>query len=698
MAKPSRERKIIHSATEPPEPAEPLVLTKELALALIEKSLAGFSMEEVIDSEYLELLSHSTGGFTFAADRKLALQSLIEGRFRTGYTNLQTRCIYFNPLFFAGCPELGLPAQPKEKIRGFIIHEVGHHVPEVVWLQDKISAYLEQIEVPEEIKGDMMKCHRFYQIVQSNINNGVYDVWDEAYMGRKPYTMFSEDLDIRGIESKPSNWHDLSAPEQFIQAFLTMRYHQITPAMVSPEVWEQLELIKSTKALKVLMDSSYFSPPRRAFMSEAQLRAQIQHKFEAYRQVFLPAWLKLFNLELEKEKEGKQAEKKEQGNDPELTSEEIEEIIEKLLQALEGAGKKLESSTPAEGEKEGLEKMISKIIEKLTGSEKPETAPDASPEELQGMDAVNAMRKQFLKGQQDRENQEMGKKHGVDPEVIRKWKRISEKYKEVISSTAAELAEFFIDDRRKYIEYNRREGDITPGLEYDTIAAMSSGDADPETRMSYGQAQEFYSTEIEFIVDTSGSMSGEKIERTKELLIILTEAFQQVKNDLLAENLLRPEDEEPLQIGVTKFDTSAEIVTPRSESLSEKKEIKILSNLDAIGGGTDERMALQETYKNLTLKRSRVIKIIVMLTDGQGAGSGVHPIIRQIERDDEIVFLALGLGDDDSSAQAIVDTYLAPLKNRKDGNVFGKAVSQPKNILPYVVAFLREQITKRREL
>src|SRR3989344_9015428 len=122
------------------------------------------SFEKVITPEHLEMVSQASGGFRFQA-----APSLPPGR--TGYTNLETRTIYYNPLLLTGSPEMGIEPWKKHDIKGFGYYEAGHHAPEVVALQEKLIGDLKRIEIPEAYKGSPAAEERFIRAVWSNLDN-----------------------------------------------------------------------------------------------------------------------------------------------------------------------------------------------------------------------------------------------------------------------------------------------------------------------------------------------------------------------------------------------------------------------------------------------------------------------------------------------------------------------------------------------
>lgn len=698
----------------PKDPTSPEASTD--AKALVDKAAdksAGESerkaiaFEEAVTPEHLEMISRASGGFGFREDPSLPPE-------RTGYTNLQTRTIHYNPLLLKGSPELGIKPWRKVDIQGFAYHEAGHHAPEVVALQDELLSGLKNIEIPEDYKGSPNAEQRFLGAVHSHLHNALADVWLESFMGRRPYYPVREAISsFQKGKGEMEDFKDISRPDQLLQVLLRSRYFEQKnlPDKVSPEVLEAFQKIQASGAMRTLMDKNAFE---NYFASQADADMTIERKMAAYNQVFLPEYLSLMEKELDERKKQKQQQKsgeakgegkgqgKESGAPSEavpLTKEEEQELVEQIIKEIEQAGKELESQAPSEEEKKKAQLVmgeLKKLLEKkaaLAKGEKPEVEP-AEEDSPKGEEAIKELGREFEKKERDRARRGLAEAMQVKPEIIRKWERIKEKYSKEIDSLAGSLAEVFLDDRRKRLEYLKKEGEIVPGLEYETISALLSGQLDPETKMITVSNPEFLETEMEWIVDTSGSMSGQKIEKSVELLVIVSEAFKKVKETLAAENLVA-ENEEPFRMGVTKFSDQPDRVTKLSEPINDRKEVIIIDKVSELGGGTEETGAISQVYKELKLGKKNVIKIICVLTDGAGNREGVAPIIQQVEADKEVIFMAVGLGDNKESSQAIVDTYISPLKER-ESNVSGYAAEKPEEALPAVLEFLKREVNKRK--
>ncbi len=652
---------------------------------------AAFDARRVLISpDHLKMIAQTTGGFSFRED-----PTLPPGR--TGYTSLNTKTIYYNPVYFYGSKEHGIEPEPHPE--GFFYHEGGHHVQDVVVLQDRMMDDLKNIEIPESYRGNPQTEERFLKSVYRHLDNAIADVWLESYMGRRPYFPVRQgitEFQKRKGEMSPKFAKSLTKPEQLMQGLLMSRYiNQDLEGIVDEDVYDSYRKIIKSGAIRVLTDTGAFE---NYFASPADHKRLLDRKFAAYREVLLPEYLKLVEAELEQRKQQKMQGKGESGQGDggavPLTKEEEQELVNEILSQLEAAGHECE--TLSEEEKERVQQIFGQLKAQLTDPKHNKgKATGQEPKKKKGIEAIEEAGRQLENEAKDKKQRGLAESLHIRQESIQTWERIKEKYHLEIEATASTLAEIFLDDRRKRMQYIVREGEIVPGLEHETIAAMIAGDLDPDTKMREVRNPEFIEVETEWIVDNSGSMGGENIEKSIDLMVIVVEAFKKVKEDLEAENLVMI-NEEPARIGVTKFTTIPQRVTPLTQPLNDEKELRIIDEISQIGGGTDEAETIDTVYKELALGKKNVIKLIFVLSDGAGNKDGVAPIIRQIEEDDEVIFLALGLGP---QSQQVVDTYVEPQKDKENGNVFGYSAQDAETILPFTLDFLKKQVErKKREL
>ncbi len=245
-----------------------------------------------------------------------------------------------------------------------------------------------------------------------------------------------------------------------------------------------------------------------------------------------------------------------------------------------------------------------------------------------------------------------------------------------------------------WTEYGQREGDITPGLEYEHISELKSGNPSPKTHSRRVRHPDFIETEIEFITDVSGSMSGEPINKSIEMQVVLCEAFRRARETLAGLQMLTPNEEEPVRMGATKFETNATRIKKLDAPNSVEAQLAIIENLKHGGGGTNEEEALEGVYGEFKLRKANVLKIIIVLSDGEGNRDAVRRIMAQIEDDNEVVLAAVGLG---SSAKSVVDAYTGGLRlDLADRNIHGFEKEDVTTLLPDMLEFLKTQVRARR--
>lgn len=683
-------------------------------------------IEDVVSPEFLQMISLASGGFSFREDPRLAQEALETGMAQTGWTHIPTRTIYFNPLLREGNKKLGVKPWTRADILGFTTHEAGHHAPEVKKFNDLMIEDLKDPDiVPEPYRASPDHQTRFLQALYSHLDNSLADIWLESFMGRKPFRFLGSSIrEFQTGKGKPETLQNISKPEQLMQALIrgiyiedpsitsevgrkaiskdNVKEKSVFQDKVDEDVFEAYQRVLESGAMRALIDNSYFAMPARAFISEAELENQIKLKFRAYKQVFLPEYLKMVEAEIEERKKQQsqlgQPQSGRSGAVP-LTPEEEQGLLEQLLKELEKAGQdhKPEKSTLSEEEQRKLQQLMNKLSQmaKQRQQEGQNSDPNKKPGEeqrLKGIEAIEAMARKFRESDKESDLRGLAESMRVQQETVRTWDAIKEKYKLEIESTAAAYAEIFLDDRRKRLEFLKREGEIVPGLEYETIAALISGELDPETKMREVVNPDFLELEKWFILDQSSSMAGEQLEKSIEMMIIDTEALKLVRQNLEDEGLLFPEEEYPFRIAETGFTTVPHEITSLDEPLSDKKELTMIEESKKVGGGTEETGTISQVYKKMSLKRGNVIKLITVFTDGEGNMEGLIPIMQQIEEDDEVIFLVVGLGAD---ANSIVESYLSPLKE-KSKNIFGIAAENPAEALPQVIDFYKREVIKKR--
>ena len=169
------------------------------------------------------------------------------------------------------------------------------------------------------------------------------------------------------------------------------------------------------------------------------------------------------------------------------------------------------------------------------------------------------------------------------------------------------------------------------------------------------------------VLDSSGSMSGEKIEMCKAAAIA-------------AAKVLSAKD----YVGVVSFDSAAHWIVPMHQFKSISDVVRKVSRLQA-GGGTDMQPGLDAGYGAIK-KVDAAVKHLIVLTDGQTTGSGYEQLAANMKKQG-ITTSAVALGTD--SATQLLDGIA-----RAGGGKFYQ-VNNPKTI-PRI--FMKEAMRIARPL
>jgi len=144
-------------------------------------------------------------------------------------------------------------------------------------------------------------------------------------------------------------------------------------------------------------------------------------------------------------------------------------------------------------------------------------------------------------------------------------------------------------------------------------------------RLKAPDEEEKQSSALAIVMDRSGSMAGDKLETAKAAAIAAAEVLG--RND---------------SIGVYAFDSETHVVTPMTRVTSLASIRGQIATL-ASGGGTNLEPTLRQAREALQRARAK-IKHMIILTDGQTAGSGYEGIASQC-RAEGITISTVGIGE-----------------------------------------------------
>lgn len=154
-------------------------------------------------------------------------------------------------------------------------------------------------------------------------------------------------------------------------------------------------------------------------------------------------------------------------------------------------------------------------------------------------------------------------------------------------------------------------------------------------RLKSPDEEEKQSAAVAVVIDRSGSMAGEKLEMAKSASIATAEVL--TRNDF---------------IGVYAFDSEAHVAAPMARITS---VASVAAQIAAIapGGGTNLQPAFVQAREALQRVKAK-IKHIIVLTDGQTAGSGYEGLASQCRTEGMTVStVAIGEGSHVALLQAI---------------------------------------------
>ncbi len=407
-----------------------------------------------------------------------------------------------------------------------------------------------------------------------------------------------------------------------------------------------------------------------------------KRKHDLIMQHLYPAWVKLFMLEYDEEKERREKEKQEAGEgegepgedgQPGLSDGQKKQIADDVINELLGETKKLGddafgSDTFIPDQDADVEKAFGRVRGQGTGrgKAKPKAGEPQEPER-DPLAEERARRRQRMRELERKTITDLADRYGVDQESIRELERIEREYGGVIEMLAEQIAEVFLQQRRPVTEYKRREGMLTPGMEHVLVGGVLRGNHDMDIYEQIRQATEFMQTEFEALLDTSGSMQNNRLEMGRTMVIVITQAFMEVKRRLEDEGLLDPATEEPLRTGIAFFADTPKRLKKQSDPNDPMWLARMIKQSKEFTGGTDDAAALDALNSEFSQGEDRVLKFMTVVSDGEGNPKGMQDILKQVEGDDQMFVIIIAMGSDPA---AVARTYRSAARDAGAANVY----------------------------
>ncbi len=327
--------------------------------------------------------------------------------------------------------------------------------------------------------------------------------------------------------------------------------------------------------------------------------------------------------------------------------------------------------------------------------EQKQPRPISDQEKQQFARNVDRHRREHGRDATERARKALESETGQPIEVIEEYRRTLRMF----AAQIEEMDEFFdriitkrLAQRRKLSKPSGEGILLDPALLAQTHVDVQSGVSEPSGLLDFEVAaaeQEIIGGyDLHLLLDTSGSMEGDKAKSAANSAMIFLEGFH-----AFAERVEQIQDELGIKLdldiatSVLEFGDYARTLKPLNDELTERQRIQTYAaTLDARGSATQDYSALEEVIaqkkRNMAEDPERPRKsIVVVVTDG-----GSSKPVRARETIDELRRLGvvvIGIGITDTNAEELYSP-------------FGRTIDEPKK-LPGVLIGEIERVMKQRE-
>lgn len=611
-----------------------------------------------VEAEILQQIS-ATIGFRIAPDPKAGPNDV-------GYsTDLQRKIIYYNPHTIDALA-------PFRKF-AFFAHEFGHHFPDVVAFQDacrRLMPVAEQL-LPEEIGKKREILH--------NIENVLADLLLESAMPENASVVTQELFTACFRQNRGITFLELTN-----ESGDTTRLDDFTNSDRTTFPWKQSELEDMPAYAQFLhfhLVAPFFKnglpPIEMVAPSIAELYPTMKMTFQEMMNVHTPGDRK-----------------------SSIFIDTVRTFSALLQERLEQIRNSSGSLSDALGEFEKEMGKLTVLIEGLTAPGKDANA--GSPGIIISADSLTEEQRQQLRdllGNQSSIDKQFLEKEaaalGMTPDMYKMFLDTCERYKPQINSLTKTLTDFVLREYKKTTARNQPNGYmVTPGREVETFHRLRSGETRPSTMIGRKYVLHPKTLQLYKLLDTSSSMD-EDLEGTLGFYTVVTKAAFNIQEELrtnAAQYDLKRLVNAPVELEITGFAGNPFLIIPLTPNLNIKDLARGFVHIVETtrrGGWTDDARALEFEYHRMRTKDPRTLKILSMITDGEGRGSGVEPILRQIEEDKSIHFMVNGIG---KNGDAIVEYYLQKFRPAYFYHVFAAASQTVEEAVPKNIAFIENSI------
>lgn len=302
-------------------------------------------------------------------------------------------------------------------------------------------------------------------------------------------------------------------------------------------------------------------------------------------------------------------------------SDKIKQELEKLFRRLPQTKQK-ELNKGAKRQLEDLEDEINEELQGKLNEDKPENHKQRRQREEEERKAEEKRKKEEeARAELEDRIERLRKERMTD------YDKVYEEVADVINALYIRLKNFFLPTR-----HPRWKGGYSDGQRVDLDKAMEA-EVKPESLFSMWERKTI-PRRIDYrfliLVDTSGSMQGEKIEETFKGLVVLAETLEKLG----------------IQYEIIAFSNSSQVFKGWREKLNREKR-EYLSQIKTFGGGgTNTTAATARAYEDFLGNLGRD-NFLITLTDGQPNDSiSLKQLLQRIEEEGRIKLVGIGLGPD----------------------------------------------------
>lgn len=640
------------------------------------------SLEDLFEPPLLVMLESLLGDIGFACAPYKEYPNPPKGNIGW-YTVPGRRTLYYNPHH----------VRERGPIYSFPIfaHEIGHHRPEVMALQDAIMAagksyahFFRNIAPVEKIIGIL--------------NNIAADIYLEAANSQRIYRTLMENLYRRALAqdvlpeeiftAHEGPWTRENFPwekavqenapafQHFCNGLLLIPKFGMPPAGTFPEQ-VQKALEKAYQHIQAIQDTDRFKSP---------LAAKVYSQIKIYELAAEMVNKDLDNMQDAAMETGETLadllKNFEDMLDEQLGDHSIFQIVEDLEDGENGPG------TGIPGAEEGGQKGQG---QKSEGKGK-EKDPQKMLQDIR--DALSGIGASLLEME--------AKNLGVKPEALKSYREYVAKYLASIQTLTQIFIDILLRPRELQTSAGNRDGFmIEPGMEFATYAGIITGDLEPPTMLDQFLKQKLLRLEAAFALDTSGSMFPYTAGMLG-ILAVLMESVRQIHETVLAQSKrynFSPGDPMPARLELSTFADNPELILAMSDILDLATVVKKFNEMQtAKTGGTATDKILRFEYNRLTKDQDgSVLRMLVLITDSMDEGPALNRIIQKIVEDPRIYFLVIGVGPNKEVRASIEALYRKHLKPQYQYRVFAQGFEKIEQALIPLLEFFRKSLAIEQE-